>query len=127
MREFKFRAYEFGTMYYQVRVGGMFDGIATSPTTWNGSDWVNLTGGEHTKVMEYTGLKDKYNKEIYEGDIIKLHWINGDVKPYIVKYCDDCAYYLLESAYDELELDTFCGYSQAQLEVIGNIYEGELQ
>lgn len=70
MQDLEFRAYEFGNMYYQVRVGGMFDGIATSPTTWTGSDWVNLTGGEHTKVMQYINQRDKNDNKIFEDDLV---------------------------------------------------------
>ena len=40
MREFKFRAWEGKKMYYQVRCGGVFDDMATAPTTWANTFWI---------------------------------------------------------------------------------------
>lgn len=75
-------------------------------------------------LMQYTGLKDKNDKEIYEGDIITITYSNGEkIKKYAVKYCDDCGYYMLKSIDRKYDLDTFCGYGKEQIEIIGNIYE----
>jgi len=63
-REIKFRAYLKGLPmeYFGLRNGW--------PANWVG--W--------NTIMQYTGLKDKNGKEIYEGDIIK--YIDFDKKEY---------------------------------------------
>ena len=59
-REIKFRVYKAGE-------GMLYNGI-TCYASFDDNGTINNLG----EIMQYTGLKDKNNKEIFEGDIIKI-------------------------------------------------------
>ena len=72
------------------------------------------------EIMQYTGLKDKNGKEIYERDIVRLKMIGSEDLVCDVYFDNE-----LTSAFC-LRIIGGVGvamYSSKRLEVIGNIYE----
>ena len=132
-RELKFRAWNIPNklMYYDIQKGVMTEknGILQIGTSFGA-----ICNDAGSKVMQFTGLKDKNNKEIYEGDIIEYTQHRAyNLERFKAKVVYDneraCFGYLKENPVmpnfinsftetDELE-DDFLFYC----EVIGNIYE----
>jgi hypothetical protein len=103
MREMKFRAWDKDTCK-------MVDKFLP--------DWSSISQKRYL-LMQYTGLKDKNGKEIYEGDILKCCDFIG-----IITFDDGCFRLDLGAKEMDLALSIYCTYHKNahQPGVIGNIY-----
>lgn len=76
--------------------------------------------GEDLILMQFTGLKDRNGKEIYEGDIVKD--VDTSDLVFEVKWDNEKSMYPMPPEYDE-EYVYSMGNSPSSFEIIGNVYE----
>jgi len=133
MRELKFRA------WHKERKVMQGDAEACPDDSWGGDSFgynvclnsiVKLAQDQNQILMQYTGLKDKNGKEIYEGDIInyKLEgWqhsklsIDKNVNVVWGKYG-----FVLDTDDPYIKINhEECFNAEISIEVIGNIHEKE--
>lgn len=129
MREIKFRAWDKSNeemINFDEIEGINFEGeflyIGTS------KNLECILGFEFAELMQYTGLKDKHGKEIYEGDLCKSY--NGYIQEVVWK--DNSWMYKMKvnkkyqgEAYVEIVYSSMGDTSHRNFgdEIIGNIYE----
>lgn len=135
MREIKFRVWKDGKIYvYEPWMSINKVHISLDGVVWFLKQPGKANGENHDAIlMQYTGLKDKNGKEIYEGDVISLGIITGSGQfPYdgetkerrvVVTWSEFRATWTAkfsESANNDLY--RYINYGNTA-EVIGNIYE----
>ena len=123
-REIKFRAYhkerkemfEIASIDFEEKKAALSNGI------------IKLLNVDFKQfeLLQYTGLKDKNGKEIYEGDIIKYKFPYDKRIKHIspVKFLETEASFGIKDRYEN-EIPLYTASSNNYFEVIGNIYENK--
>lgn len=118
MREIKFRGKQLDGK------GWAFGHLVKMWGAWHIIDWNDENTAyavDPATVGQYTGLKDKNGKDIYEWDVAYYYKCDGKTRRGIVKYYEDgFNIFQVGSAFEDCSLR---GLGSLGIEIIGNIHD----
>ena len=127
MREIKFRVWD--TKENKFRETGFMINQYGSLMQYGEFEKMKKISRDRYKILQYTGLKDKNGKEIYEGDIVNQKYKLGN-RYYLVKYDNTIASFVMKKLnknnFESNKVGTetrFYTHDCKKSEVVGNKYE----
>ena len=137
MREIKFRAFDKKRkcMFQVTEINFRANGNIYSVSPDQGGTWLLI---DEVELLQYTGLKDKNGREVYEGDLLKkvltidvtalgeksaeieTHEIIGYVK---FEKGHFGIYFIKHTSHKEAENSFYPFLNEKEYEIIGNIFE----
>jgi len=88
----------------------------------------NIISSQHCKIdnvilMQYTGVKDRNKKEVYEGDIIKYVGRDGKFQVEEIVFIDGC--FCRRTSMSDIPIGDTLYTPQIDFMIVGNIYENK--
>lgn len=121
MREIKFRAWNKRTNTMHINVEEFHEG--DFDRSFDTDSFGHTIRQDYIEGMQYTGLKDKNDVEIYEGDVVQFEMYSR-VKNGVTELIETTVEHQIDFAKTSSSFNlNYLGMNPGTLAVIGNIYE----